>query len=106
MIEEILRGRLSAIRRAESGKGRISLPRAYALFSATFHDFQSFQVLAYTDTADQFFRQWRQEKIRVGTRDLRIAAICQAHNATLISRNRRDFDQIPNLSVEYGSVSA
>ena len=43
----------------------------------------------------------RASKVRVSTHDLRIAAICIDHAATLVSRNRRDFDQVPGLSVQY-----
>ena len=32
--------------------------------------------------------------------DLKIASIALAANATLLSRNLRDFQRIPNLSVE------
>jgi tRNA(fMet)-specific endonuclease VapC len=39
--------------------------------------------------------------IRVGISDLRIAAICTLHAATLISRNRKDFEQVPGLSVGF-----
>ena len=96
-----MRGRLSAIRRAETGKGRLTLPRAYHLFNQTTQAFQNLRILPYTEQADEIFRQWRSQKIRVGTRDLRIAAICVAHNATLISRNRRDFELIPQLEVTF-----
>lgn len=37
----------------------------------------------------------------VSTHDLRIAAICMDRSATLISRNRKDFDRVPGLSVTY-----
>jgi len=32
--------------------------------------------------------------------DLKIAAICIAHDATLLTRNVRDFEAIPGLRVE------
>ncbi len=37
---------------------------------------------------------------RVGTMDLKIAAICLVHDATLITRNLADFGQVPGLRVE------
>jgi tRNA(fMet)-specific endonuclease VapC len=42
---------------------------------------------------------WRQRP-RIGTMDLKIAAIALAHNATLLSRNLVDFGTIPTLQVE------
>ena len=32
--------------------------------------------------------------------DLRIAAIARANNATLLSRNLKDFERVPELKVE------
>lgn len=101
VIEEIFRGRLNAIRRAESGKTRISIERAYELFDRTFSDLRRVQTLRYTTEAESLFREWRRAKIRVSTHDLRIAAICAAHSVTLVSRNRRDFEKIPGLAVEF-----
>ncbi|MDQ3010162.1 MAG: type II toxin-antitoxin system VapC family toxin [Acidobacteriota bacterium] len=101
VIEEIIRGRLNVIRQAESGKARISLERAYELFQETFSDARRLQILSYTSSAESLFRKWRQQGIRVSTHDLRIAAICVAHAATLVTRNRRDFEYIPGLAVEF-----
>ena len=58
-------------------------------------------ILPYTAQAEALYQEWRSQKIRLGTHDLRIAAICVAHMARLISRNLRDFDQVPGLQVEY-----
>ena len=101
VVEEIVRGRLNAIRLAASGKGKLSLERTYDLFRETFTDVQGMTILPYTGQADALLVAWRKQKIRVGTRDLRIAAICVTHGARLISRNRRDYDQVPGLTVEY-----
>jgi tRNA(fMet)-specific endonuclease VapC len=101
VIEEIVRGRLTVIRQAEAGKARISLERAYQLFQDTFSDARRLQILSYNASADSVYQQWRQQGIRVSTHDLRIAAICVAHDAKLISRNRRDFELIPELTVEF-----
>ncbi len=101
VIEELIRGRLNIIRQAEAGKAKISLDRAYTFFQDTFDDSRRLQILSYTTSSDSFCRQWRQQGIRVSTHDLRIAAICITHQAKLITRNRRDFELIPDLSVEF-----
>ncbi len=101
VIEEIIRGRLNVIRQAEAGKAKINLERAYELFQETFSKIRRLQILSYTSSAESLYRQWRQQGIRVSTHDLRIAAVCVANNAKLISRNRRDFERIPGLAIEF-----
>jgi tRNA(fMet)-specific endonuclease VapC len=101
VIEEIMRGRLNIIRQAEAGRASISLARAYELFEETFTDFRRLRILSYTTQAETLYQEWRQQGIRLGTHDLRIAAICVAHSATLISRNRRDFERVPGLVTEF-----
>lgn len=100
VVEEILRGRLNAIRQAEAGKAKLTVPRAYELFEATLSAFRHVVILPYTSGAEELYQQWRVQKIRVGTHDLRIAATCIIHSATLITRNRRHFEQVPGLSLE------
>jgi tRNA(fMet)-specific endonuclease VapC len=101
VIEEILRGRLETIRRAEAGKAKVSLETGYQLFQQTLSDLQRLTVLAYTAAADTQFNDWRQQKLRIGTHDLRIASIVVVHSAVLISRNRHDFKRVPGLTVEF-----
>ena len=101
VIEEILRGRLSVIRRAESGQSQLSVEQAYALFAEAVSDLRHMQILHYNAEAHALFTDWRQRKIRVSTHDLRIAAVCVSHSATLISRNRRDFERVPGLRVDF-----
>jgi tRNA(fMet)-specific endonuclease VapC len=101
VLEEILRGRLQAIRRAENQRRSVELERSYHLLQRTFEALRDVWLLAFTAAAEDLFTQWRQQKIRVATLDLRIAAICVVHQAKLVSRNSRDFSQVPGLSVEY-----
>ncbi len=101
VVEEIMRGRLNVIRRAEADKAKVDVDFAYQLFQQTFEDLRHIQILPYTSEAESQFRQWKKEKMRVSTHDLRIAAICVVNHATLISKNRQDFEKIPGLMIEY-----
>ncbi|HEY1187082.1 MAG TPA: type II toxin-antitoxin system VapC family toxin [Gemmata sp.] len=100
VIEEQIRGRFAAIRLAETGKGKTNLVHAYELFDQTFRALATFRPLPYTDAADKLVEAFRKVKVRVGTRDLRIAAICIVHGATLATRNARDYAQVPGLTYD------
>ena len=100
VIEEALRGRLNTIRQAGSGKARVELPQAFELFEKTLEALVEFTVLSYTDAAHAEFLRLKSMKIRVGSQDLKIASIAVAHDAKLISRNRRDFELVPGLKLE------
>jgi tRNA(fMet)-specific endonuclease VapC len=101
VIEEIMRGRLSIIRQAEAGRANATITRAYELFEATFRDFRRLHILSHTTQAEALYQQWRQQAIHIATHDLRIAALCVAHAASLVLRNRRDFERVPGLMVEF-----
>jgi tRNA(fMet)-specific endonuclease VapC len=99
--EELLRGRLNTIRQAEAGKAKITIDQAYRFFEQTLEDIRELTVLSYTPQAEVQYQEWRKQKLRGSAHDLRIAAICIAHSVTLVTRNRRDFEHIPGLSVEF-----
>ena len=40
------------------------------------------------------------QNLRVGTMDLRLAAIALSQNLTVLTRNLRDFGRVPGLKVE------
>ena len=73
---------------------------AYGWFERNLSALRASRLLPYTDAADSLFRQWRQQKLRFGAHDLRIAAIAVSHAATLVTRNRRDYALIPGLQLE------
>ncbi len=101
VVEEVIRGRLDVIRQAQAGKANVPITEAYSLFERTFADLRTQRLLAYDETANEVFRDWRTRGIRTPTNDLRIAATCVAHQATLVSRNRKDFEGLSGLSVEF-----
>ncbi|MBY0460450.1 MAG: type II toxin-antitoxin system VapC family toxin [Gemmataceae bacterium] len=97
---EIVRGWLAAVRQAEAGKGRWTLDEAFALWQQSLVNTAPLVLLPQTATAHALVRQWQRAKIRVGTNDLRIAAICVDHGATLATRNARDDAQVPGLTLD------
>jgi tRNA(fMet)-specific endonuclease VapC len=99
-VEEIIRGRLNVIRQAEAGKARITIEQAYLLFEQTLDDIRELKMLSFTQQAEALLKEWRKKKIRGSTHDLRIAASCMVTSATLVTRDRRDVQSIPGLSVE------
>jgi len=100
VVEEIFRGRLNAIRRAESKRSKTTLVRAYELLGITFNVFRRAVILPYSPEAEARYIDWRAQRIRCGAHDLRIAAICVAFSAKLATRNRRDFEKVPGLEFE------
>jgi tRNA(fMet)-specific endonuclease VapC len=62
--------------------------------------FHRWRMLPFDDAAAQEFKRLRHERIRIGTADLKIAAIALTYQGTLLTSNLRDFDQVPGLRVE------
>ena len=52
-------------------------------------------VLDYDATSDRIYEQLKLQRVRVGSQDLRIAAIALANNCTLVTRNKSDFSKVP-----------
>ncbi len=100
-VEEQVRGRLKALRRASDGP---SLVAAYDRMRATLEFFRNLPLLAFDDSAFKQFASLRKQRIRIGTLDLRIAAIVLAKENVLVTRNTRDFSRVPGLKFEDWSV--
>lgn len=73
---------------------------AYSELARLFEYFRSFTIALFDDRAADQFDALRIAKIRLGTMDLKIAAIALVTNATLLTANRRDFEWVPGLKVE------
>jgi tRNA(fMet)-specific endonuclease VapC len=73
---------------------------AYAKLEAIWRSFLKMNVLSFDDEAQARFGELRRECPRLKTMDLRIASIALVSHATLLSRNLRDFRQVPGLAVE------
>ena len=57
-------------------------------------------ILAFDEQAAEVFRGLRKDLPRTGTQELKIAFICLAHDATLLTRNTVDFKKVPGLLIE------
>jgi tRNA(fMet)-specific endonuclease VapC len=100
--EEQLYGRLNLIRRAKSPK---TLMSAYQWLQETLDDFKTANILDFNAQAISLYQELLNQKVRIGTQDLRIAAIALSVNGILITRNQRDFAKVPNLVFEDWSTS-
>ena len=100
-VEEELSGWYTLLRRA---KGRQALARTYHRMTETVEALACFRLLSFTEEAIARFESLRKQHPRLGRNDLRIAAITLENQATLVTRNRIDFDQIEGLAVVDCSV--
>ena len=73
---------------------------AYRRLNRNLEDFRTLDVLDFDEEAAAEFQRLRRMKIRIGTMDLKIAAIALVQDATLLSRNLGDFRKVPGLKVE------
>lgn len=96
-VEETCQGWLALLHRQKPGRDQL---QAYAKFQQSLEALLSLGILKFDPHAADIYHTLRGQFPRIGSMDLKIAAICLAHDATLLSRNLRDFDQVPGLKVE------
>lgn len=102
-VEEQIQGRFQVIKRASVGEKLIG---AYADLQNTLGYFTALQVLPFNSLANIHYEALRRQHLRIGTQDIRIAAIVLSVQGTLVTRNLRDFDKIPGLVTEDWSIRA
>jgi tRNA(fMet)-specific endonuclease VapC len=95
--EEQMRGWMAYLSRARSVTQQIT---AYSRLLAHLDNYRRIPVLGFDAAAATEFQRLRRRRLRMGTMDLKIAAIVLSRDATLLSRNLGDFNQIPDLHVD------
>jgi len=80
-----------------------NLPALYSKLWTTVKYFQTVEILDFTPAADNCLKRLLKEnpplrKNRL-QKDMRIAAIALSLNATVVTRNQRDFEQVPGIKL-------
>jgi tRNA(fMet)-specific endonuclease VapC len=95
--EEQMRGWMAYIARTRSMTQQVE---AYRRLLRHLDNYRRVPVLAFDAQAAIEFQRLRRARVRIGTMDLKIAAIVLSQSATLLSKNLADFGKVPDLRVE------
>lgn len=89
------------------GNAFINRPRSaadviygYFFILEILQSYESRVVLPFDAAAEAVFSGLKAQKIRVGTMDLRIAAIALSRGLIVLTRDQRDFGKVPGLLIE------
>ena len=95
---ELLRGRIDFLLKADRGE---DLRRAQRLLIETEERLNEIEILLFDDAAiDQAETLMAHSSMRkAGRGDLLIASLALSHQATLVTRNLKDFQRFPNLKI-------
>jgi len=97
-VEELLSGWYTQIRRARNDD---QILRAYAALQQTIEFVGGIFIWPFDELALSKFRELRGQKLRVGSNDLKIAAIIlQIPDAVLVTSNYGDFEKVSGLTIE------
>lgn len=96
-VEEQCKGWLAKIHRMRDIHQQIA---PYDRLTEFFNFLAEWDMVSLDAAAADAFDQFRSQKIRIGSQDLKIAAIALTQNALLLSANLRDFRHVPGLRVE------
>lgn len=99
--EEQTRGWLALMNRAKSVAQQVD---AYARLLRHLENYKRIPVIPFDAAAATEFQRLQHSRIRIGTMDLKIAAIAVRNRATLLSRNLVDFRKVPDLDVQDWTV--
>ena len=101
--EEQMRGWLFWIAQART---LIQQIERYAMLKRMAESYAEVSLIDFEHIAAHEFERLQKRRIRIGTMDLKIAAIALSQNATLLSRNLKDFTKVPDLKVEDWSAKS
>ena len=96
---ELLQGRFASVLTAAD---RHQLLLAWDRLDASEGDLRAFEILPFNEAAASEFERLLGTRglRRIGRGDLLIASIVLANQATLVTRNVRDFQRVPGLKIE------
>lgn len=93
-VEEQLRGRLAQVSKAATPT---KLAEAYYWLNETVELLKLMPTIGFDAECASIFERLRAERIRIGTQDLRIAAVALRHGGELVTGNTQDFERVPGL---------
>lgn len=96
--QEVTEGWCAFIRKQKAGSAKQI--HGYQQFQHSLELLMELIVLAFDEQAADIFRRLRKQFPQSGTQDLKIASVCLAHDATVLTRNLADFNKVPDLRVE------
>lgn len=101
-IEEQFRGWFTQVRKARDAA---RLARAYEGLFDVIDMARKLPVLPFSRAAVDRYLELKKTLPRLGKQDIAIASVALEFAATVVTRNRQDFKQVPNLVVEDWSVA-
>ncbi len=95
--EEQCKGWLAQINRVRDLREQVV---AYERLAKLFEFLRNWDLVRFDLPAAEEVERLRKQRVRIGTHDLKIAAIALVNDALLLSANLRDFRRVPSLRVE------
>ncbi|MBL8823480.1 MAG: type II toxin-antitoxin system VapC family toxin [Planctomycetia bacterium] len=96
-LEESLRGILALIHRYREVDRQLY---GYGKMMQLLWLLKEVEIIPLDQNAAVHVKELQSKKLKMGTQDLKIAAIAKSHDALLLSNNLKDFKRIPGLRVE------
>jgi tRNA(fMet)-specific endonuclease VapC len=96
-VDEKLRGWQAKVAKARRDA---DIVRFYAKLQTSDEQLGQGLILPYDEPAARFCEDIRKLKLGIGAMDAKIAAIALSRDATVLTRNLRDFERVPGLRVE------
>ncbi len=96
-VQEITKGWLALLNRKSTPQEQV---RLYQRFHRSYEALRDWDILPFDQEAASELVALTRQRLNIGPMDLKIAAICLAHDATLLTRNLKDFRKVPGLKVE------
>src|SRR5262245_34598008 len=100
-VEEQLTGWYRGIRQTKKPD---EIARVYQEMAVTVMALATWSVLSLAEPAIQRYEQLTAMKLNIAKMDLRIAAITLEYGGIVVTRNGRDFQRVPGLTIENWAV--